>query len=191
MCSPGRWVGVSDLTDFSLKAWGPDGICATNVPHNLSGTTLSPSTERLPDHRKGYLSVCVWYIFCMYCLAVCLSVSLILSARFEWLTCLSHSLFPLYLFKKKKKKEKGGDWSVFTRLLLWQQKQLPSISTTNYLPSSGILDSLHVLLSPNIFIQYLHKLAYFYTHTFTETERTLWELWLKKGKWIKFVVKVV
>lgn len=64
LCSPGCCVGVSDLTDFSLPAWGPDGICATHVPPNLSGTTLSRRTSFFQTTGKVlFMSL---YIFCLH-----------------------------------------------------------------------------------------------------------------------------
>lgn len=53
-------VGVSDLTASSLHASGPDGICATHVPPNLSGTTLSRRTSVFLTTERVFICVCAY-----------------------------------------------------------------------------------------------------------------------------------
>lgn len=95
LCSPGCCVGVSDLTDFSLRAWGPDGISASHVPPNLSGTTLSPRTSFFQTTGKVlFVPVLCIYFSAFICLAQmydCLSERLV-SIFSLWEDWISHCL---------------------------------------------------------------------------------------------------
>lgn len=67
LCSPGCCVAASG---FSLHAWGPDGICATHVPPNLSGTTLSRRTSFFQTTGKVlFMSVLCIHFSALICLA--------------------------------------------------------------------------------------------------------------------------